>query len=116
MAFHCRTGKQTFCFFISLPRLIRVFNFNIILIFANILFKIQQLQLYVRYVRDLHELLRNCIKSFEIEDKLKKEYYEKQLSDFDTELKHYRQLSGQSATADLLTRAQQKAISHDNMK
>lgn len=75
------------------------------------------MHLYDRYVRDLSDLLRNCIKHFEHDEKQMKEYYEQRLSEFGSELKRY-QSSGDSGAADLVTRHQhqQQALLLDKMK
>lgn len=57
-------------------------------------------------MRDLGELLRNCIKFFENDEKQMKEYYEQRLNELGSELKRYQELCGESGANDLVTRQQ----------
>lgn len=66
-----------------------------------------QLHIYDRYVRDLGDLLRNCIKCYERDELETKAFYEKRVSDLERDLARYQQTTGESGAADLVTSSQQ---------
>jgi hypothetical protein len=57
-------------------------------------------------VRDLSDLLRNCIKFFERDETQMKAHYERQMSELSGQLKRYQQSTGDPEAADLVTRQQ----------
>lgn len=69
-----------------------------------------QLHVYDRYVRDLNDLLRNCIKYFKHDEEQMIDYYKKRESVLTSQLKCYQQSSGESKAADLSNHFQQQAM------
>lgn len=62
-----------------------------------------QLHIYERYVHDISDLLRNCIRYFKRDEIQMKTYYEKHLRELSTELKRYQQSNGDSGASGLMT-------------
>lgn len=57
-------------------------------------------------MRDLSDLLQNCIKYFKRDETQMKAHFERQMSELRGQLKRYQQSTDDSGAADLVTRQQ----------